>query len=549
MYNKNHTVLRAAGSGDIFTVNEHMTHNDFSSRWKDVKPLPPSSPPTTHFEIQSCFYADFLPAYMETNASSLTDWEYERGPPSDDVFDHLVTEFYQKYLPSEVMVSRSEAAELLQFYPEFYDEEEVDVILSSSRASSSEDSSGEEEEAAEGQEEEGQEEDDEDFISIEELTRTLQADPGGAYDLISGVKMEPWLEEEEEDVYILGEHDEDQTGSTAWNNADTLYEEDLPSGRNLLEDSEPFDERWLMSNLKRTCGPANFVREIMTKDFSQLTEEKYEVDKVAAASKDPAAMEKILLERNIEIGFSMLRKMNNHVVYVESLEEEGLFEAKHRGEEEEEEEEEKEKNEEDGRREAVVVEGVGESDDEIILSHVRFQLQYCVGQSLAHKRFGPCVVIGWDKSCMASDDWCEINQIDTLLTYGRNQPFYNVLFEDGEHRYCSQENLRLRPSDQCVAPIKHKAVGYFFVDYNDGMGLHVLNEHLRRKYPDDETASGADVLLPQMLKEEATSGGSGADEDANATKETEAEKEEEEEEGLEKTRKGIHQFIKLRENR
>ena len=81
------------------------------------------------------------------------------------------------------------------------------------------------------------------------------------------------------------------------------------------------------------------------------------------------------------------------------------------------------------------------------------------------------------------------------------------------------------------------------------MGLHVLNEHLRRKYPDDETASGADVLLPQMLKEEATSGGSGADEDANATKETEAEKEEEEEEGLEKTRKGIHQFIKLRENR
>ena len=131
-----------------------------------------------------------------------------------------------------------------------------------------------------------------------------------------------------------------------------------------------------------------------------------------------------------------------------------------------------------------------------------------------------------------------------MLVYGRDQPFYNILFEDGEHRYCSQENLNLRNVSENAAPIQHKAVGYFFVDYNKETGLHILTEHLRKRYPEDEIISGAnnieilkevdDLEKSKLVMDEKGNGNSVKDEEEN-TKDT--------------VRAGLQKFIKLRENR
>ena len=118
-----------------------------------------------------------------------------------------------------------------------------------------------------------------------------------------------------------------------------------------------------------------------------------------------------------------------------------------------------------------------------------------------------------------------------------------ILFEDGEHRYCSQENLNLRDVAENAAPIQHKAVGYFFVDYNKETGLHILTEHLRKRYPEDEIISGAsnieilkvdDLEKSKLVMDEKENGNSVEDEEEN-TKDT--------------VRAGLQKFIKLRENR
>jgi hemimethylated DNA binding protein len=223
-------------------------------------------------------------------------------------------------------------------------------------------------------------------------------------------------------------------------------------------------------------SPANFVKSVMATEWQQLIEENYIAEPhivqehmfVGDTSKEED-QHHIIVQRNIEVGFSMLRKANRHVDYVESLRESGFFEPKTRLTTEEKERK-KERKEKSG-----VAKVVSKS----------LKLQYCVGQSLVHRLFGNCVVTGWDKECEASDDWCKSNRIDQRLKHGRHQPFYNVLCEDGEYRYCSQENLTVRDAKDCLSPINHQAVGYFFIDYNVGTGLHVMNDDLRMRYPDD----------------------------------------------------------------
>lgn len=48
-----------------------------------------------------------------------------------------------------------------------------------------------------------------------------------------------------------------------------------------------------------------------------------------------------------------------------------------------------------------------------------------------------CVIYGWDLTCKMSDLWIAQMGVDRLPN-GRNQPFYNVLVEDGTNRYASQ---------------------------------------------------------------------------------------------------------------
>ena len=48
-----------------------------------------------------------------------------------------------------------------------------------------------------------------------------------------------------------------------------------------------------------------------------------------------------------------------------------------------------------------------------------------------------CVVYGWDPTCQMREEWIARMGVDRLSD-GRNQPFYNVLVEDGTERYAAQ---------------------------------------------------------------------------------------------------------------
>ena len=48
-----------------------------------------------------------------------------------------------------------------------------------------------------------------------------------------------------------------------------------------------------------------------------------------------------------------------------------------------------------------------------------------------------CVIAGWDEKCEASDEW--VLQMGVhLLEKKDDQPFYNVLVDDGSTRYAAQ---------------------------------------------------------------------------------------------------------------
>ena len=53
-----------------------------------------------------------------------------------------------------------------------------------------------------------------------------------------------------------------------------------------------------------------------------------------------------------------------------------------------------------------------------------------------------CVIYGWDDQCEMSQGWIVQMGVDRL-PLGFNQPFYNVLVEDGSNRYAAQGKKRL----------------------------------------------------------------------------------------------------------
>ena len=50
-----------------------------------------------------------------------------------------------------------------------------------------------------------------------------------------------------------------------------------------------------------------------------------------------------------------------------------------------------------------------------------------------------CVIYGWDPKCTASKDWIYQMRVHNLR-FKEEQPFYNVLVEDGSSRYAAQGN-------------------------------------------------------------------------------------------------------------
>ncbi|KAK3739307.1 hypothetical protein QZH41_017885, partial [Actinostola sp. cb2023] len=66
------------------------------------------------------------------------------------------------------------------------------------------------------------------------------------------------------------------------------------------------------------------------------------------------------------------------------------------------------------------------------------EVKYRIGMVMKHRRYRyGCIIYGWDYSCDMDESWIHQMGVDRL-PLGRNQPFYNVLGDDGSSRYAAQ---------------------------------------------------------------------------------------------------------------
>ncbi|XP_059405542.1 F-box only protein 21 isoform X2 [Carassius carassius] len=105
---------------------------------------------------------------------------------------------------------------------------------------------------------------------------------------------------------------------------------------------------------------------------------------------------------------------------------------------------------------------------------------YSVGLIMKHKRSGyNCVIYGWDPKCTMSQEWINTMRVHQL-SKGADQPFYNVLVQDGTCRYAAQENLE---PHSAPLEISHPEVGRYFTEFSDTH--YIANEELQAHYPED----------------------------------------------------------------
>ncbi|XP_053726681.1 F-box only protein 21 isoform X1 [Synchiropus splendidus] len=116
------------------------------------------------------------------------------------------------------------------------------------------------------------------------------------------------------------------------------------------------------------------------------------------------------------------------------------------------------------------------------------EVQYSVGLIMKHKRSGyNCVIYGWDPKCTMSQEWITTMRVQQLSS-GANQPFYNVLVQDGTCRYAAQENLE---PHSAPLEIGHPEVGRYFSEFSDTH--YIANEALQARYPEDTAETLATV--------------------------------------------------------
>ena len=89
--------------------------------------------------------------------------------------------------------------------------------------------------------------------------------------------------------------------------------------------------------------------------------------------------------------------------------------------------------------------------------------QFQVGDVIHHRRYGYRGVIAErDQSCRADEAWYHRNQTQP----NRNQPWYHVLVDGGEHTtYVAGENLEPDPSGE---PVRHPIVEQMFASFFKG---------------------------------------------------------------------------------
>ncbi|KAH3877399.1 hypothetical protein DPMN_001264 [Dreissena polymorpha] len=108
-------------------------------------------------------------------------------------------------------------------------------------------------------------------------------------------------------------------------------------------------------------------------------------------------------------------------------------------------------------------------------------VKFAVGLVMRHKRYNyDCVISGWDYKCEASREWIQQMGVNQLSRQD-DQPFYNVLVEDGSKRYAAEENLEVHQSPHIIS---HSEVGRYFSTF-DGY-RYIMNCEKAEEYPYDE---------------------------------------------------------------
>ena len=89
------------------------------------------------------------------------------------------------------------------------------------------------------------------------------------------------------------------------------------------------------------------------------------------------------------------------------------------------------------------------------------------GQIVHHVRYHyRGVVVGYDQTCSAEDDWYEHQTKGKGYRPTKQQPWYHVLVDGAMHQtYVAQQNLE--PSDD-RRPITHPMVNQVFATFLDG---------------------------------------------------------------------------------
>ncbi|CAG9854707.1 unnamed protein product [Phyllotreta striolata] len=109
-------------------------------------------------------------------------------------------------------------------------------------------------------------------------------------------------------------------------------------------------------------------------------------------------------------------------------------------------------------------------------------LYYAVGMVMKHLILNyKCVIYDWDPICLAAAEWQAQNNIEKLQLK-HEQPFYNVLVEDGSHRYVAQENLT--PTSDREDIYLNEDVGRHFSHYFETH--YVPNAEKEKEYPADK---------------------------------------------------------------
>lgn len=118
------------------------------------------------------------------------------------------------------------------------------------------------------------------------------------------------------------------------------------------------------------------------------------------------------------------------------------------------------------------------------------QIKYSIGDILWHKEYGwRGVVYGWSERCELGDGWLEQNDAQDKA----DQPFYNLLCNDGKLRYGSQLThdrvqgpLEFLSADAKSSDIvtAQKYLDLYFHQFSNAHAAYIPNAHLARRYPE-----------------------------------------------------------------